>query len=234
MIETKPEVGPKTRHRAGIRELLETIVLALFIFLLVRSSLQNFKVEGQSMDPTLASGEFILVNKLIYETIDLGPLDAVLPFVDFEDDTRFILRGPNRGDIVVFVPPINPGSDFIKRIIAEPGEVIEIRRGRVFIDGKLLEEPYLQARGNDSYNACRVPEDHYFVMGDNRPNSSDSRRRDFGPIHSDRIVGLTSVIYWPFEDVGWAPNRDIELAANGDETAMSNLDDAPLCSVNDE
>jgi signal peptidase I len=234
MIETKPDFRPKHRPRAGIRELLETIVLALFIFLLVRSTLQNFKVEGQSMDPTLASGEFILVNKLIYQTIDLGPLDAVLPFVEFEDDTRFILRGPNRGDIVVFVPPINPGSDFIKRVIAEPGEVIEIRRGRVFIDGHLLEEPYVVARGNDHYQACRVPDDHYFVMGDHRPNSSDSRRPDFGPIHIDRIVGLTSIIYWPLEDVGWAPNRDIEIDPNGDETATNNLEAAPLCVVNDD
>ncbi|HEX5938809.1 MAG TPA: signal peptidase I [Dehalococcoidia bacterium] len=234
MIETKPEFRPKQRHRAGIRELLETIVLALFIFLLVRSTLQNFKVEGQSMDPTLASGEFILVNKLIYQTIDLGPLDAVLPFVEFEDDTRFILRGPNRGDIVVFVPPINPGSDFIKRVIAEPGEVVEIRRGRVFIDGARLEEPYLESRGNDSYEACRVPGDHYFVMGDNRPNSSDSRRRDFGPIHVDRIVGLTSIIYWPLEDFGWAPNRDVEPSSELDETATQNAVDAPVCVINDE
>jgi signal peptidase I len=185
------------------------------------------------MDPTLASREFILVNKLIYETIDLGPLDAVLPFVEFEDDTRFILRAPNRGDIVVFVPPVNPETDFIKRIIAEPGEVIEIRRGRVFIDGRLLEEPYIR-RDNDSYPACRVPQDHYFVMGDNRQHSSDSRERNFGPIHIDRIVGLTSVIYWPLEDLGWAPNRDVELSPDGDETAMAHLNDAPPCGVNDQ
>ncbi|MEX2238464.1 MAG: signal peptidase I [Dehalococcoidia bacterium] len=234
MIETKPGMKPHGGARAGFRELVETIMLALFIFLLVRSSLQNFKVEGHSMDPTLANGEFILVNKLIYQSIDLGPLDAILPFVEFEDDTRFILRGPRRGDIVVFVPPINPDSDFIKRVIGEPGEVIEIRRGRVYIDGMLLDEPYIQNRDPSNYPACLIPDDHFFVMGDNRPNSSDSRRQDFGPIHADRIVGLTSVIYWPAGHVGWAPNRDPELIEPDVQGPARRVTDAADCGINDD
>lgn len=232
MIETTPKTRPRPGRRTGVRELIETIVLALFIFLLVRSALQNFKVEGFSMDPTLATGEFVLVNKLIYETVDLGPLDAALPFVEFEDDTRFILRGPQRGDIIVFEPPTNRETDFIKRVIAEPGEVIEMRRGRVFIDGRRLEEPYIESRGIDNYQACRVPEDHYFVMGDNRPASSDSRQDGFGPIKLSSIVGHTSYTYWPLAELGLAPNRDPSFG-DSNPGAINRVADAPPCTVFD-
>jgi signal peptidase I len=231
MIETKPDVKPRSRHRAGIRELIETIVLALFIFLLVRSTLQNFKVEGASMLPTLEDGEFILVNKLIYQTIDLGPLDAVLPFVEFEDDTRFILRAPRRGDIVVFEPPNQPAKDFIKRVVAEPGEVIEINRGVVYIDGTPLDEPYLADRTNDSFAACRVPDDHYFVLGDNRENSTDSRATGFGPIHIDRIVGQASVIYWPLDKVGIAPNEHHDPDAGPQTARLEAANEASVCAT---
>ncbi|MPZ24041.1 MAG: signal peptidase I [Dehalococcoidia bacterium] len=207
MIETRPHPKNQPRVKAGVRELIETIVLALFIFLLVRSSLQNFKVEGFSMDPTLENGEFILVNKLIYQKVDLGPLDSLLPFVDFEDDSRFILRAPRRGDIVVFEPNGEPGRDFIKRVIGEPGDVLEIRRGQVFINGERLDEPYLVTQGRGNNTPVTVPTGHYFVLGDNRNNSTDSRSPTIGFVSLESIVGQASLVYWPVDRVGIAPNE---------------------------
>jgi signal peptidase I len=212
MIETKSPLRHHPRLKAGIRELIETVVLALFIFLLVRSTLQNFKVEGQSMDPTLADGEFILVNKLIYQRVDLGPLDSLLPFVDFEDDSRFILRAPRRGDIVVFEPPDSwraaPGAPYIKRVIGLPGETIQIKEGKVYIDGQPLDEQSYLTETTDCYGGplCeeyRIPEGHVVVLGDNRGNSQDSRAWPGEPaLPLDRIVGKAWLSYWPQEDWG--------------------------------
>lgn len=192
-----PEVDLGIPGRAGSarRAIVEwgaVVVGALALAFVVRAFLLGtFYIPTPSMEPTLTSGDRILVNKLSYRLHDV-----------------------NRGDLVVFDPPASaePGADhLIKRVIGLPGETVTAVEGRILIDGGLLIEPYLAwAEGTDDFGAvpwcddggagsCRVPEDHVFVMGDNRPNSRDSRF--FGPVPVDSIVGRAFVRYWPLGDL---------------------------------
>lgn len=203
----------------GVRELAETVILALLIFLLVRAVVQNFQVEGRSMEPTFDSGWYLLVNKAIYWEINLDTVHKFVPFIDpGEDPTRYIFRGPQRGDVIVFHPPGENGEaserDFIKRVIGLPGETVEVRDCTVFINGKPLEEPYLDQPMSGMYGPEVVPAGEYFVMGDNRNNSSDSR--SFGPVPADNIIGIGWLTYWPFDVFGLVDN---DAKAPGDVSA---------------
>ena len=123
-----------------VRELLEAFILALIVFMVIQSSVRNFKVEGSSMHPTLESGEYLLVNKLVYFPVDTHRLSRVIPFwkVDRSAD-RFAARAPQRGEIIVFrFPGKGPPRDFVKRVIGLPGEHVEIRDGAVLTVGYLL------------------------------------------------------------------------------------------------
>lgn len=167
-----------TKHRSLFRDLLETAVLTLAIFLAVRVALQNFKVEGQSMEPNLHNGEYILVNKVDY-----------------------LLHGPQRGDVVVFraVPAGYPDRDFIKRVVGLPGETIAVRSNTVYINGHPLREPYLHRSMDYVFPPTKIPNNDYFVLGDNRSNSEDSHLWKWLP-RSD-IIGKAWVSYWPPSDV---------------------------------
>ena len=210
------EAAPAPAPQAGrstlllVREVVETGILALAIFLAVRGVIQNFRVEGSSMDPTYASGQYVLVNKLLYARLNFEPLEKVLPFLDLDDTGRHLFRGPRRGEVIVFHPPL-PNSterDFIKRVIGLPGEHVQVRDGRVTINGRELEEPYLhnvQTFCGGQWCDVTLGGDQYFVMGDNRTNSSDSRL--WGPIHEDEIIGKAWYIYLPKDDFGPAPNQ---------------------------
>jgi signal peptidase I len=203
-------------ERRGIFELAETLLLAALIFFAVRASFQNFRVEGVSMLPSLQSAQYLIVNKLAYATVDTSMFDWV-PLYDAGDQPVHHLFGtPQRGDVVVFRAPENyaPGRDFIKRIIGLPGESvrIDVATGQVFIDEKPLFEPYTQGRTTCgtaivSCGPWTVPPGHYFVLGDNRQNSSDSR--SFGFIAEANIIGKTLLSYWPLEDFGLAPNHSV-------------------------
>ena len=172
------------RIRSAV-EWVAVIVGALVVALVVKTFLfQAFYIPSESMEPTLDVGDRVLVNKLSYDLHDV-----------------------NRGDIVVFeVPPDQVGpdgiKDLIKRVVALPGEVIESRDGLVFVDGQPLDEPYIPDDGPTGPPIDRqtVPEDHVFVMGDNRDNSADSRAR--GPIPVDAIVGRAFLLVWPLGDLG--------------------------------
>ncbi|MDZ4278559.1 MAG: signal peptidase I [Dehalococcoidia bacterium] len=193
----------------GLREVAETIVLALLIFLLVRSVVQNFQVEGRSMEPSLETGWYLLVNKALYWEINLDTMNKLVPFLDPGDDpTRYVFRGPERGDIIVFKSPDTPRGqperDFIKRIIGLPGETVEVRDCAVFIDGDPLREPYIAERPTYTYGPEEVPEGHYFVLGDNRNNSSDSH--SWGMLPKENIIGQASLTYWPFSAFGLVDN----------------------------
>lgn len=195
--------------RGAGRDIVETAILALLLFLAVRSTVQNFKVEGFSMDPSLENGQYILVDKLSYTTRGLGPLEKLIPFVDSDDD-GFLFQGPKRGDVIVFEAPIAAGRDFIKRVIAVPGDTVEVRNGAVIVNGKELAEPYLKHPGTyswpaDGSGAATVPPGHYFVLGDNRDNSSDSHIWGFLP--KKNVVGRAWLSYWPRSAVGLAPHR---------------------------
>jgi signal peptidase I len=184
MTEPAPTVPRTTKRRASFaRELLETAILTILIFLGVRFALQNFKVEGQSMEPNFHDGEYVLVNKIDYK-----------------------FSSPARGDVIVFraVPALQPDRDFIKRIVGLPGELVAVHDGSVFINGKRLKESYVPRP-----LTCRpefiggqvVPKDSYFVLGDNRGNSFDSCQWPTTPwLKRQDIIGKAWIVYWPLSD----------------------------------
>jgi len=218
---------PHRRWLVMVREVAETLLLAALIFLAVRASFQNFKVEGHSMDPSLADGEYLIVNKLTYAELDLGMFDF-LPFFDAGDDPVHYLWGsPDRGDVIVFRAPTSPERDFIKRIIGLPGDTVELSEtsGEVRVNGVLLTETYIQGTTNCSQSCTwTVPRRNtaearetcgsnacYFVLGDNRQNSSDSRQGWLVP--KENIVGKALITYWEHgePELDFAPNHSVGI-----------------------
>jgi len=216
----------ESRWTVTARELAETVLLALLIFLAVRASFQNFRVEGSSMQPSLESGEYLIVNKLSYAQLDTGFLDW-LPFVGGDSDgSEYLWGGPERGDVIVFAAPTSTSRDFIKRIIGLPGDeiVIDEDLGQVRVNGVVLDEPYTQGRTNcgsaceydipaagsqEAFDTCGASE-CYFVMGDNRQNSSDSRAGGW-LVPRENIIGKTLITYW-YEggpELDLAPNHSV-------------------------
>jgi signal peptidase I len=176
------------RIKAALRDILETALLTLVIFLGVRFGVQTFRVEGFSMEPTLHSNQYLLVNKLSY-----------------------MVGQPQRGDIVVFRFPQDPTRDFIKRIVALPGEEVEVRAGVVYVDGKALTEPYILSKPHYPYPKKRVPENEFFVLGDNRNNSHDSHVWDFLP--KEYLIGKAWVSYWPTQAWGVVQHNTVHFAS---------------------
>lgn len=196
--QSEQEAGKKD-HRATAWEIIETILLALLIFLMVRGVVINFRVDGNSMEPTLSHSEMLVINRRAYTSFDLNSVLSALPGVTRQaEDRRYIFNPPQRGDIVVFTPPGSGSDPYIKRIIGLPGETVDIRDGSVWVNDMMLEENYVSSStswrgGNQS--AIVIPEDEFFVLGDNRENSSDSR--SFGTVPKDDIIGKSWVAYWP-------------------------------------
>ncbi len=185
--DERPEQKQKSPSNALIaREIVETILLTLLIFWVVNTVTGRFRIEGSSMMPTMQEGEYVLINKLAY-----------------------YLDEPDRGDIIVLHYPRDPSRDFIKRVIGVPGDVVEVREQRVMVNDTVLNEPYISA--DPTYSGrWTVPADQYFVLGDNRNNSSDSHTWEFLP--EDLIVGKGWVIYWPFDHVERVPHYGHEVA----------------------
>lgn len=179
--ETTERDDQRVSLKAILREIVETAIMTLVIFFLVRLALQNFRIEGHSMEANLHDGQFLIVNKLVY-----------------------YIHPPERGDVIVFHSPVNPRKDFIKRVIGLPGEEVEIREGQAYVDGVRLEETYVSNRGNRSWGPEVVGDFEYFVMGDNRNNSSDSR--SWGMLDGNAIIGKAWVSYWPLPDLGLVPH----------------------------
>src|SRR3989304_1470256 len=135
--------------RSAVKEILETILLTLLIFLAVRMIVQNFRVEGSSMEPSLHSGQYLLVNKAVYFNVETDEINRLVPFLKLTGgEAIFPLGSPQRGDVVVFRFPENPSRDFIKRIIGVPGDAIEAKGGNVYLNGSRLDEPYIPERPN--------------------------------------------------------------------------------------
>ncbi len=207
------------RSRKVARELVETVILALLIFFAVRAVVQNFRVEGASMEPSMHNDQYLLVNKAIFYRLDLGRLNEIVPFLpgDENDGESHLFRAPRRGDIIVFRYPLDPSRDFIKRVIGVPNDVVEIRDEQVIVNGIVLEENYILATSNYTYGPREVPEGMFFVLGDNRRNSFDShawgnscapeQNCEFVP--EENIIGQAWVSYWPFENFGLLPNKNI-------------------------
>lgn len=186
--------------RAVVRELIETVILALLIFLALQFSVQNFRVEGSSMQPTLEEGQYILVNKLLYLRFDPQNVLKFLPFIDSErTNFLFPISSPERGEVIIFHFPRDPTRDFVKRVIGEPGDTVEIKRGAVFVNNVELDEPYITRPDRGSMAPFNVGENEYFVLGDNRRASNDSR--DWGTVPAELIIGKAWVNYWPLERI---------------------------------
>ncbi len=217
-------VVPRRRRTwsVTVQELAETLLLAVLIFFAIGGipgrdggTIQNFRVEGASMLPSLDSGEYLIVNKLAYAEIDLGLFDW-LPFYDSGDNpVHHLWDTPNRGDVIVFRAPTNLSRDFIKRIIGVPGDTVEIDRdaGKVKLNGEFIEESYIQGKTTCS-SSCGpwvVPERAYFVMGDNRQNSSDSRQGWLVP--EGNIIGKALITYWRDggPNLNLAPNHKVSI-----------------------
>jgi signal peptidase I len=179
------ELGHQADRRASfkamLREVVETAIMTLVIFLLVRAGFQNFRIEGQSMETNLHNGQFLIVNKLVY-----------------------YLHPPQRGDVVVFHSPQNPRKDFIKRVVGLPGEEVQLIDGQVYVDGVRLYETYISNQGSRSWGPEVVGDFQYFVLGDNRDNSSDSR--SWGMLDGNAIIGKAWFSYWPPSTWGPVPH----------------------------
>ena len=187
-------------QKSTAREYFESIVIAVILALFVRTwVVQAFKIPTGSMENNLLIGDHLLVNKFVFAPEPAEFERSLLP-----------VREIRRGDIVVFKYPDEPQRDFIKRVIGLPGETIELRNKKVLVDGKAIDEPYvhfLEASHEtgeitsfdvrERYGPVKVPDGQYFVMGDNRDNSQDSRYWGFLPRHY--IKGKALMIYWSYE-----------------------------------
>ena len=189
--------------RAIVRETMETLILALGIFLLLQFSVQPTKVDGSSMEPTLSDGQRLILNKLVYTHFNPSRISKVIPFVDFGNDREtFLFHLPRQGEIVVFHFPIDPSRDFVKRVIGLPGDTIEIKRGKVYVNDAFLDEPYIKRPDRSSMKPITVEEEAIFVLGDNRRSSDDSRK--WGTVPLENVVGRTWIRYpWPPDN--WDP-----------------------------
>ena len=188
-------------ERQWLRELAEAALIGVAVFAAIQFAIVNFRVEGSSMHPTLLPGHYLMVGKVEYFRLDTGRLAGLIPFWRPAQAEQIYLAGPpGRGDIIVFDYPDDTARQFVKRIIGEPGDTVAINGGTVSINGAPLDEPYLQGPGAGDLRPVRLGAGEYFVLGDNRAGSRDSRH--WGPLESDYIIGRVWAIYWPRADWG--------------------------------
>jgi signal peptidase I len=176
MGEQAPEPAAPTRRaisKGALREFVETVVLALILFLAIRVFVMNYRVIGHSMEPNVHAGQYLFIDKLLYGWGE-----------------------PRRGDIIVLRPPDAPGEIYLKRVIGLPAETVQVVAGVVLINGQALEEPWvLRPFPQSNWGPAKVGDNELFVLGDNRPGSRDSRY--FGMLTDDRVVGRAFLCYWP-------------------------------------
>ena len=194
---------PDVQAKSKIREYAESILWAILLAIIIRTCLvQSFKIPSGSMEDTLVIGDCLLVNKFIY--------GIKVPFTDLRLPR---LRDPQRGDVVVFRYPEDRSKDFIKRLIGVPGDEIQVRDKQVYVNGAPYQNPHevhtdpqMQPREStqrDNFGPVRVPANAYFVMGDNRDLSYDSRFWGFVP-NAD-LLGLAFIKYWSWDQSRWLP-----------------------------
>jgi signal peptidase I len=205
-------LAPK-RTLAVASELAQAVVVTLALTLGARAVVQNFRVEGISMQPNFVGGQVLVVNRAAYFHIDSSPLDSIVPTTR-QGTTSYLFGGPQRGDVAVFVAPPQPDADYIKRIIGLPGDTVSVQRGRVFINGASLVEPYIQFPAEYNFpldgTPLVVPDDSYFVLGDNRPESLDSHFGWFVPVQD--LIGRAWIRYWPPTELGILQSARPEVA----------------------
>jgi signal peptidase I len=199
----RPAVEPAPFKKSTLREYFESIVIAVILALFIRTFVvQAFKIPTGSMENNLLIGDHLLVNKFVFGASETGLERTLLPIGTIK-----------RGDVVVFKYPEEPERDFIKRVIGLPGETLELREKKVYVNGQPLDEPYVHFLTpassasqlhemttfdvRERYGPVTVPPDHYFVMGDNRDNSQDSRYWGFLP--RQNVKGRALLIYWSYD-----------------------------------
>lgn len=175
-----PKANSEDNWRQMIFDILQTVAISVILFLGINLVTARIRIESVSMENTLHQGNAVLVNRLAY---------------------RFGL--PERGDIVVFNPPFDSPEPYIKRVIGLPGDQIEIRDGQIILNGTPLLEPYIREK-IVSQGSWEVPEGTIFVMGDNRNNSSDSRK--WGSVPLENVIGKALFVYWPLDEIGSLSN----------------------------
>lgn len=189
--ETIAEPQEKGETRSGfmrfVIDVVETLILSIVLFAGINTISARIRVDGASMEPTLQSGEFVIVNKLSY-----------------------FFGEPEIGDIIVFHFPRDPDQEYIKRVIGLPGDRVEVKNGEVFVNNSVLIEDYIAA--SPVYNnVWEVPADALFVLGDNRNNSSDSH--NWGTVPLDYVIGKATFIYWPPTEWGILDHPTVASAA---------------------
>ena len=182
-----------------LREVVITVVIAAAVFALLRLTVQSYTVVMSSMEPNFQQGDCIMVSKVSYHS-----------------------SGPQRGDVIIFNPPFDSQFPFIKRVIGLPGEIVEIKDGKFSINGTTLEEDeYIAAQPNYTMSATQVPENEYFVLGDNRNNSTDSSQGWTVP--RNNIIGRAWFVYWPPSKLGGVKHyRYPELSEAGEQEMAVN------------
>jgi len=175
--EPSADEHPRSKVFRFFLDVIETIILSVLLFLGINAISARIRVDGHSMEPTLHSGEFVIVNKLAYK-----------------------FGYPDRGEVIVFHYPRDPDQEYIKRIIGLPGDRIMIADGKVLVNDRPVQEPYIASPPNYQ-SEWTVPEDSLFVLGDNRNNSSDSH--NWGPVPMDYVIGKALVVYWPPDEWGF-------------------------------
>jgi signal peptidase I len=199
-----PVVQSKKKHI--VREYAESIIIAIILALIIRTFVvQAFKIPSGSMEDTLVIGDHLLVNKFVY--------GMQIPFTD----KRILkIRDPRRGDVIVFEYPEDPSKDFIKRVIGTPGDEVQVINKTVYVNGKIYVNPHEVHKESDTIpeaqnprdntKLIKVPADSYFVMGDNRDRSYDSRF--WGFVKNEKIKGLAFIKYWSWESEKWRVRWD--------------------------
>lgn len=170
-VEEQDPAQEKMRWGPFVLDIVQTLGLAIVLFFGINAVSARVRVDGTSMIPTLENGEFVLVNKISYRFADV-----------------------DRGDIIVFHFPMNPDEELVKRVIGLPGDHVSVQAGTVFVNGQLLNEPYIASAPSYS-GEWDVLDGQLFVLGDNRNNSNDSK--DWGLLPFDKVVGKAVLIYWP-------------------------------------
>lgn len=189
--ETVSEPYEEKQKKSGVfrflLDVVETLILSVILFAAINTVSARIRVDGASMEPTLETGEFVIVNKLAY-----------------------LYGKPQIGDVIVFHFPRDPEQEYIKRIIGLPGDRVAVRDGQVIVNGQQLEENYIAA--TPVYEASwDVPSDSLFVLGDNRNNSSDSH--SWGPVPLENVVGKAVFVYWPPTEWGLVSHASVANAA---------------------
>jgi signal peptidase I len=190
-----PVEGPLPK--SVLREYAETILVCVIFLIFTRAFVfQQSKIPSGSMEDTLLIGDYIMVNRFVYAPTAFDWERALLP-----------VRDIRRGDVVVFKHPPEPEVDYIKRVIGLPGDVVELRSGRLFVNDEWIDEPYVSEsyRVNENFGPFEVAEGRYFMLGDHRNRSSDSRV--WGPVPRELIKGRALLVWWSYEEDADAARR---------------------------